>query len=438
MNIKQAVAAALAASLFWAVNAQGQAAGQDFGQAAGKAGGQTAAPGVRYDKWLAEEVTDIISPGEREVFGALVRDRDRDLFVEEFWRQRDPTPGTPENEYRTEHYRRIEYVNKRFGAGGALRGWRTDRGRTLIILGPPLDVQRFASADTAPIEIWYYLTDLRWDMPTYFRLLFFQEYGADEFALYNPAADGPKRLVPFPDRWRAAKNIVPGEEAAAKPNPPASWTPADKRAYEVLSTYVTSEAAEASISCFPGFSGPGDAVRSAALIERIPALPLKRINDEYAREFLKSAAPAEVSYSINPVECRAEVAAARDAAGTLAVSYAIGPRTLTIDHFGDHYFAGIRTTITVMDEGGKSAFRDVRFTPVELSRTELEALSESSPEIDGSFPLGPGTYTVEILFENTVSKEFAAITKRLSIPPVEAAKEPAAEKPSRAIWIIPQ
>jgi len=430
MNIKKAAMAALVVSLGWPVGASGQAP----------------APAGKYDKWLNEEVVHIISPGEREVFSALAADGDRDLFIEEFWRQRDPTPGTPENEFRAEHYRRIDYVNKRFGAGSAVRGWKTDRGRTLIILGPPLNVERFASADTTPLEIWYFLTELRWDLPTYFRLLFFQEYGADEFKLYNPAADGPKRLVPFPDRFRPGKNIVPGEAAAAKANPPAGWTPEDKRAYEVLVTYVTSEAAEASISCFPGFSDPGDTVRSAALIDQLPALPAKRIDNNYAREFVKNKAPAGVSYSVHPVECRSEVAALQDESGGFKVNYVLGPRVLGFDYFRNHYFAGLRTTIRATGAAGKTAFQDVRFTPVELVRTELEAVSESSPELHGSFALGPGSYTVDLLLENTVSKEFASVTKKITIPPDKNAKESAsgesestiAGKPSRSIWIINQ
>lgn len=408
--------------------------------------GRATGPAGRYERWLNEEVVYIISPGEKEVFIALAADRDRDLFIEEFWRQRDPTPGTVDNEFRTEHYRRIDYANKRFGGGSAVKGGKTDRGRTYIILGEPFDVQRLASADTAPIEIWYYLTDLRWDLPTYFRLLFFQEFGADEFTLYNPAADGPKRLVPFPDRWRPAKNIVPGEAAAAKTNPPANWTAVDKRAYEILTTYVTSEIAEAAISCFPGFSEPGDTVRSAALIEGLPALPAKRIDENAAREFLKNKAAAEVNYSIHPIECRSAVAAYPDGSGGFTVGYALGPRVLAFDHFGDRYFAGLRTTIRAAGADGQPAFHDVRFTPVEMSKSELEALSESSPEIHGAFSLGPGSYAVDILLENTVSKEFAAVRATVSIPPAKDAKGIApgesafsgAETSSRTAWIINQ
>ena len=200
----------------------------------------------------------------------------------------------------------------------------------LIILGPPFNLERFASADTAPIEVWYYLTELRWDLPTYFRLLFFQEYGADEFKLYNPVADGPKRLVQFPDRWRPGKNIVPGEAAAAKADPPASWTADDKRAYEVLVTYVTSEAAEASISCFPGFCRPRRCRPLGRPDRRPSGLPAKRIDDGYAREFLGKRAPVGVSYSVHPVECRFEVAALAGGLGGFKVSYVLGPRVLDL------------------------------------------------------------------------------------------------------------
>ncbi len=428
MNIKTAAVAAFAAALCGQVLMSGQS---------------PPVPG-KYEKWLNEEVVHIIAPGEREAFGGLTSDRDRDLFVEEFWRQRDPTPGTPANEFRNEHYRRIDFVSKRFDAAGAVKGWTTDRGRTFIILGRPLNVQRFASADTAPIEIWYYLTDVRWDLPTYFRLLFFQEYGANEFTLYEPAKDGPKRLVPFPDRWRPGKNIVPGEGASAKPNPPPNWTADDQRAYQVLATYVTSEAAEASISCFPGFSEPGDAVRSSELIGGVRSLPAKRVDEGYASRWLKGPAPAAVSYSVHPVECRSGLTALADGSGGFRVDYVLGPRVLAFERFGDRYFAGLRTTIRAAGAEGKTAFEDVRFTPVELSGSELEAVSESSPEVHGSFALGPGSYTVNILFENTVSKEFAAIAKEMTIPPVkEAAETPAgkgaaAGKPARGIWIINQ
>lgn len=53
----------------------------------------------KYQEWL-NVVAYHIQPVEKDVFMKLTNDRDRDVFVETFWKQRDPTPGTPENEYK--------------------------------------------------------------------------------------------------------------------------------------------------------------------------------------------------------------------------------------------------------------------------------------------------------------------------------------------------
>ena len=75
---------------------------------------------------------------ERQAFRALTTDEDRERFIEQFWLKRDPTPGTPENEYREEHYRRIAYADETF-ATNAVPGWKTDRGRIYIKYGPPVE-----------------------------------------------------------------------------------------------------------------------------------------------------------------------------------------------------------------------------------------------------------------------------------------------------------
>ena len=83
----------------------------------------------RYQAWLEEEVVYIITPKEKDVFLQLESDREREMFIEAFWKQRDPNPTTPENEYKEEHYRRIAYANKTFGRESPGPGWRTARGR---------------------------------------------------------------------------------------------------------------------------------------------------------------------------------------------------------------------------------------------------------------------------------------------------------------------
>ena len=49
----------------------------------------------KYRKWIEEVVVSMITPIEKEVFLQLTADRERDIFIEAFWKQRDPNPSTP-------------------------------------------------------------------------------------------------------------------------------------------------------------------------------------------------------------------------------------------------------------------------------------------------------------------------------------------------------
>ena len=90
-----------------------------------------------FKKWLKEDVVYIITDEERGVFNGLGTMDEKEQFIEQFWRRRDPDARTAVNEYKEEHYRRIAYANDHFFSAKA--GWRTDRGRTYILWGPPDD-----------------------------------------------------------------------------------------------------------------------------------------------------------------------------------------------------------------------------------------------------------------------------------------------------------
>jgi len=121
-----------------------------------------------YKKWLDEDVIYIISDEERKAFKQLSNDEERDQFIEAFWQRRDPTPDTEENEFKEEHYRRIEYANEHFAAG--IPGWKSDRGQMYIKFGPADEIESHpsggsydrpmeeggGSTSTFPFEDWRY------------------------------------------------------------------------------------------------------------------------------------------------------------------------------------------------------------------------------------------------------------------------------------------
>ncbi len=109
-----------------------------------------------WDKWLTEDVVYIITDEERRAFRGLATDAERERFVEQFWLRRDPTPGTPVNEFKEEHYRRIAFTNNHF-PGQSVAGWKTDRGRIYITFGPPdeIDSHPCIGPNTAK-DVWRY------------------------------------------------------------------------------------------------------------------------------------------------------------------------------------------------------------------------------------------------------------------------------------------
>lgn len=108
-------------------------------------------------KWVKEDVAYIIESREREAYLKLQTDEERGHFIGQFWQRRDPTPGTSQNEFKDEHYRRIRYAGERFRSSGKA-GWKTDRGRLYIVYGPPDEIESHPSgrAGGPPFEQWRY------------------------------------------------------------------------------------------------------------------------------------------------------------------------------------------------------------------------------------------------------------------------------------------
>jgi GWxTD domain-containing protein len=105
-----------------------------------------------YASWIKGPVAYIATKEERLAFRRLTTDMARVLFIWQFWEERNPQPGSSENEYRQEFYRRVAYANEHFGLG--VPGWRTDRGRIYIMWGSPNEEQERDSKH--PSEGWYY------------------------------------------------------------------------------------------------------------------------------------------------------------------------------------------------------------------------------------------------------------------------------------------
>jgi GWxTD domain-containing protein len=107
------------------------------------------------DEWTFQ-VQSIITNEELSAYSELKTAPQRDAFIARFWADRDPTPGTLENEFRDEYMRRVQFASEHFGdSGQAGFGFDSDRGRVYLMFGPPDAIDAQATA-ADPYEIWRY------------------------------------------------------------------------------------------------------------------------------------------------------------------------------------------------------------------------------------------------------------------------------------------
>lgn len=98
------------------------------------------------EKALAQ-ISYISTPDEQKALKKLTTPETVAAYVEEFWKRRDPAPGTPENELREEYSRRFEYASANFGNQWGREGWKTDMGRAYILYGPPDEIETLPWTD---------------------------------------------------------------------------------------------------------------------------------------------------------------------------------------------------------------------------------------------------------------------------------------------------
>ncbi len=124
------------------------------------------------DRKFMNEVSIIITKQEKRRFLSLTNKEDRESFKSEFWKKRDPDPQSDENEFKIEYFNRMSYANKYF-KHGRRPGWKTDRGRIYMILGPPT-TQRFyqgriySNVGKKPLDAYPHIIWLYGDFPVVF------------------------------------------------------------------------------------------------------------------------------------------------------------------------------------------------------------------------------------------------------------------------------
>jgi len=353
----------------------------------------------QYRDWLAL-VAYHIQPVERDVFMQLTNDRDRGLFVETFWKQRDPTQGTPENEYKDELIKRFQYVNEFLGRTVAREGWRTDQGRIYMILGPPQGIERFdGTQGIVPCVAWSYYGDTRKDLPPQFSLLFYQRGGVGEYKLYDPVSDGPARLL------QNQRDI------------------GDPFDYSTLYEKIEDQSptlAEHAITRIPGEYNYdlSPSPRNAMLLATILQAPKADVNPSYASHFLNYRGVVSTEYLTNYVESSASTALIHDpATGLRFLHFSMVPAEVNVDAYvpKDQFYCSFRADVSLRS-GKDIIFQYSREFPLYFPQSDWDRVRANGLAIEESFPVIEGKYKLNVLLTNTVGKQFSVLEKDIEVP----------------------
>jgi GWxTD domain-containing protein len=341
-----------------------------------------------YKEWLERDVAYFITKDERAIFLRLPTDEDRDRFIQSFWELRNPTPGSPENRFKDDVYKRIAYANAHYGIGSGGDGWRTDRGRTYITLGPPQQTRKYYGApNLLPMEIWYY-SDPNPALPTFFYVLFYQRDNVGDFRFYSPSMDGPDKLVT-------------GTEAIND----------STAALHIIESSVGPEVARISQTLIPG--EPLDpngriGLQSDLLLDHLRNLANQPSNlDELdrRRRLVATVTSRLVVEAKNLDIVRLPV---RDSRGITRLDYAVRLRnpsdlTVTRDAQGnDTYAAEVR--VQVFTPVGKLIFTQQKSVSGNLGPHSPDDIQNQAFGYEGLLPLPPGKYHLDFLVTDQVKK----------------------------------
>jgi GWxTD domain-containing protein len=346
------------------------------------------------------EVPYIITAEERKAFLTLTSDAQRDSFIDSFWKVRNPDPNSSVNTYKEEHYRRLAYANETFGDVRYENGWRTDRGKMYIILGPPKQRAKYNDVgNVRPMEIWFYQADTP-ALPSFFYLLFYKRSASEDYRLYSPTYDGPVRLCST------------GETR----NDPV-------RALGILRKGLGEEVARTAVTLLPDehvdFQEFQPSMESEALLSLLNDLPDNPINKQrLAANRARESVTTSVFLGGESASLNFETF--RDERGLMTLSDLLELRYAEPNLIGtrkdgsNYYDMTLRTDIVT--SAGKLAYTQEDRLTGNLTAAQAEAARKKRFGAEARLPLAPGNYSVVATLTNNVDKSATRTHANVTVP----------------------
>jgi len=354
----------------------------------------------KYTHWLNEEVNYLIADQEKEAFLDLTTDEDRETFIQNFWKIRNPDPDAPTNTVKEEHYSRLEYANANFGNPFAHDGWHTDRGMVYITLGPPQQRAKYPNTKyLRQMEIWFYQSPGPGLAP-YFSVIFYKPSAGEDYRLYSPYGDRPEKLI-------ASTNAI-NDQA---------------KAVHIIDTDLGAEVARLSLSLLP--DEPVDVKEAYPSLQSDVLLGNIRNyrNLPANRELLDARRSLEgVSHRVLLGEDFSDmfVLATRDGEHQASLHYLfrfLHPQDFSLTQQPDgRYYYALTAKAEVLGPDSKPVYTDSQEIAGYLSSQEFADVKAKCFGIEGRLPIAPGKYQLHLEVTNKVTRQSFTQTRAVLVP----------------------
>jgi len=373
-----------------------------------------------HRKWIEEEVVYIITDQERDVFLSLPTIADRQGFMDAFWERRDPDPASPANEFKDEHYERLDYANRIYSRDAPRPGWKTDMGKFWIILGKPHEIQRYDGLnEVVSNEIWFYNGDPKYGQPPRFNLVFFKKQDIGEYELYSPMGDGPEALLRAGSGafYRTDQNVaVDVLEVVSMDLARASLT---VDLTEPVGNFLAARNSRQPLTSFVKVP-----INVEAVIANIEESPQRRVSVDYLDAYLRYKDKVTADYSFRFVPSRQYFAVLYGPEDTPFVHYSLelDPQNFSLqaNETRTSFYTTLDVSAEVRDANGGLVAVSESSPYLELTSSQMQAVAGLPFAYHDDFPLLPGDYRLSLILKNRATKQFTAAESELSVEPVPA------------------
>ena len=368
-----------------------------------------------HRKWIEEEVVYIITDQEREVFLSLPTVEDRARFVDAFWTRRDPDPASPKNEFKEEHYERLDYANRIFSRDAPRPGWKTDMGRFWIILGKPHEIQPYDGLnEVVATQIWFYNGDPKLGQPPRFNLVFFKQQDIGEYELYSPMGDGPDALLRAGSgpRYRTNQHLaVDALEIVSMDLARASLT---VDLTEPVGSFLSARNSRQPITTFVRVP-----INVEAVVANIEESRRRGVNTDYLDGYLRYKDKVTADYSFRFVPSRRFFTVFFGPEATPFVHYSVelDPENFSLQANDDQttFYTTLEVSVEVRDTNDNLVAVSENTPYVELTRSQMRAVAGLPFAYHDDFPLLPGDYRLSLILKNRATKQFTAEESELHV-----------------------